>query len=94
MKWKILSIFIILILAITFSTGCFHQNTVEPKFHNRWYSNDNETVLICVSDTSEQTLVNTIDELYDNGYEYIGDVQLPYNLAGKMDFYLLFRINE
>jgi len=38
--------------------------------------------------------VNIIDEMYDDGYEHIGDVQKPWNLAGRIDFYMIFRISD
>ena len=96
MKKKIIIGINLFMMLIALYSGCFEtsNNIVNADTSNVYYSDDRDTVLVYCSAMSPNRIVNIIDEMYDDGYEYIGDVQKPWNLAGRIDFYMIFRLSD
>jgi len=95
MKKKITIGIILFMIIITLLSGCFEtSNSIHADISDIYYSDDNNTVLVDCSHMSPNRIVNIINDMYDNGYKYIGDVQTPWNMAGRFDFYLIFRIDD
>lgn len=95
MKKITIALIALMMISIGLLSGCTEQNeqkiSVNASSSNIYYSEDNETALVYCSDFSPDKMVNMIDMMYDDGYEYVGDIQTPWNLAGRIDFYLIFR---
>ena len=85
----------LMMIIVGLLSGCTEQNekntSVNAISSDVYYSEDNETALVYCNRFSPDKIVNTIDMMYDDGYEYVGDVQTPWNYAGRIDFYLIFR---
>lgn len=98
MNKKIVLLFCMLIVSVGSLSGCLELgggNTDEIVSDVKLlYSNDNETVLVYVGTTSAKTIANTIDNLIDNGYVYIGSYTTRRdNSWYSNEAYLIFRLN-
>jgi len=92
---KIMSIGIILLLSIITLSGCIEADDTMPTFNIDTYkSNSGDiTILEIDEDTNIETLANTIDDLYHNGYECIETliVNPSWNAHTTMVNYMIFK---
>lgn len=82
--------------SLSLLTGCMSDKPL-LEYHdvtrgNVTYSDDNETAIVTITDLSKDDIANLIDEMYDKGYVYIGEVEKAVTAAGRENHYIIFRL--
>lgn len=94
---KILAIGVI-ILFVGMLSGCIDSITNESTIIDNiklTYSDDNKTVLVYIGDSSTKLIVNTINNLIDDGYVYIGSYTTKRGFSSySNEAFLIFRLDE